>query len=158
MMRLGSPLQALHSALAQALYQDLPLITYQNRDWDAWRNMSTQAQADALRNRTEPRITATRRPREDDVEVIMFPQTWGSTALGYGGIGGASVTSAYTVVVHDGDMYCVYFGEGECAYKVRYSELTTEGREQLRADIRDHHMSDRAKWASRYPRLNPQIT
>lgn len=153
-MRLGSPLQAVHSALAQALYKDLPDITYENRDWDAWRNMSKQEQADAIRNRTEPRVLATRRPREDDVEVFMFPQTWGSTALGYGGMGGAAVTSAYTVVVCDGDLHCVYFGEGECAYKIRYSELTPEGREQLRADIRDHNMCDRAKWASRYKLKN----
>jgi hypothetical protein len=156
-MRLGSPLQAVHSALAQALYKDLPDITYENRDWAAWHKLDKQAQADAIRTRTEPRVTLTRRPLEHDVEVIMFPQTWGSTALGYGGMGGAAVTSAYTVVVHDLDVYCVYFGEGECAYKIRYSELTPDGREQLRIDISNHNMCERARVRSRYP-LAAQIS
>jgi hypothetical protein len=150
-MRLGSPLQAVHSALAQALYKDLPDIPYESRDWAAWHKLNKQAQADAIRNRTEPRVSLTRRPREDDVEVIMFPQTWGSTALGYGGMGGAAVTEAYTVVVCKGDLYCVYFGEGECAYTIKYSELTSEGRERLREDIRNHTMPSRSSMRSRYP-------
>ena len=153
-MRLGSPLQALHSALAQALYKDLPAITYENRDWEAWRKLDKQAQAEAIRARTEPRVSATRRPCEHDVEVIMFPQTWGSTALGYGGMGGASVTSAYTVVIRDHDIHCVYFGEGDLAYQINYGELTPAGREQLRADLASHMMPERSKMRARYPLQN----
>ena len=149
-MRLGHPLLAVHSALSQALLQDLPDISYENRDWLAWRSMDKQAQTDAIRTRTEPRVTATRRPHEDDVEVLMFPQTWGSTALGYGGMGGASVTSAYTVIVHDHNTYCVYFGGGECAYRLTLQDMSAAGRDHLRADIQSHNMSDRNRAAARY--------
>src|SRR5688572_32566230 len=30
------------------------------------------------------------------MEIFSFPQTWNSTALGFGGIGGAMITSAMT--------------------------------------------------------------
>jgi len=79
-MQLGNPLLALHSALAAALHKDLPHITYQTRDWDAWRSLSKEEQADAIRNRSEPRKDCVRRPVDHDVEVVLFPQTWGSTA------------------------------------------------------------------------------
>ena len=141
---------AVHSALAQALYKDLPDISYTNRDWEAWRALSKEAQGVALKNNLVPMVQATRRHREDDVEVLMFPQTWGSTALGYGGMGGASVTSAYTLIVHDHNTYCVYFGEGELAYQIKYSELTDAGKNHLRADIQSQHMADRQKSHSRY--------
>ena len=149
-MRLGSALMAVHSALAQALYKDLPDISYTNRDWGAWRALSKEEQGVAIKHNQVPMVQATRRPREDDVEVLMFPQTWGSTALGYGGMGGASVTSAYTVVVHDHACWCVYFGEGELAYLVQYSELTDSGKENLRLDIQTQNMVDRQKSHLRY--------
>lgn len=141
---------ALHNALAQALYKDLPDISYTNRDWSAWRALSKEAQGVALKHNQVPMVQATRRPREDDVEILMWPQTWGSTALGYGGMGGASVTSAYTVIVHDHVNYCVYFGEGELAYQIKYSDLTDAGKNHLRADIQGQHMADRQTAHSRY--------
>lgn len=48
-----------------------------------------------------------------EFEFYMFPQIWGSTSLGFGGIGGQAMTSAYTTVIVD-DYYgwCgVFFGE-----------------------------------------------
>lgn len=150
-MRAGHPLLDLHAALSQALLQDLPDITYHTRDWAAWNQMDKQAQAEAIRTKTEPRVTGTRRPHDDDVEVIMFVQSWGSTALGYGGIGGAAVTSAYTIIVSDGDCHCVYFGGRALAYKVKYSELTDQGKENLRQDILSQNMMDRHKAYTRYP-------
>ena len=55
-------------------------------------------------------------PKVYDCSVTMFEQSWGSTCLGFPGIGGQSFTSAYTVIVEgpNGD-YCVYFG-GRFAY------------------------------------------
>jgi hypothetical protein len=49
----------------------------------------------------------------------MFTQTWGSTALGHGGMGGASVTTAYTIVLecYATQEFLVYFG-GQVCYKV----------------------------------------
>ena len=59
-----------------------------------------------------------RRPSMDDIQVYSFPQQWGSTALGFGGVGGAAMTTAQTVVVvgYNRDA-CVYFG-GQFAYRV----------------------------------------
>lgn len=36
-----------------------------------------------------------------ELEMDMFLQTWGDTSLGFGGIGGQTMTSAYTAVVRD---------------------------------------------------------
>lgn len=55
----------------------------------------------------------------DDLHVFVFPQTWSSTALGFGGVGGQVMTTAYTIAVLD--MYrcnaCVFF-DGTLAYQV----------------------------------------
>ena len=50
----------------------------------------------------------------EDYELYSFPQTWGSTALGFSGIGGQVVTSAYTTVIHylPLGVFGVYFNEG----------------------------------------------
>lgn len=61
----------------------------------------------------------TRRPFEHEMSVIMFPQSWGSTALGFGGMGGSAITDAYTVIVRHPNRreVCVYFN-GEFAYRI----------------------------------------
>lgn len=57
--------------------------------------------------------------RNPEVEVYVFPQIWGSTALGFNGIGGQAMTSAYTTVVSDLNegYHSVFFGEA-LAYTV----------------------------------------
>lgn len=54
-----------------------------------------------------------------EFSMWMFPQTWGSTALGFGGIGGQAITEAYTVVVHEdiSNYVGVFFGE-RLAYSI----------------------------------------
>ena len=74
----------------------------------------------AVKNHTVPVITKTRRVYTHEVEVVMFQQTWGSTALGYGGIGGAVSTPAYTVVVSYENHMRVYFGGGRLVYELGY--------------------------------------
>lgn len=52
-------------------------------------------------------------------ELYDFDQTWASTALGFGGIGGAALTTERTYVfipIWDVEHAYVYFG-GEFAYK-----------------------------------------
>jgi hypothetical protein len=46
-----------------------------------------------------------------ELEVYSFPQMWGSTALGFGGIGGAAMTKAQTTIVlpEDRSAAHVYF-------------------------------------------------
>ena len=48
-----------------------------------------------------------------EVDMYMFPQMWGSTALGFGGIGGQAMTTASTVIVEDyqNGYYSVFFGD-----------------------------------------------
>lgn len=56
---------------------------------------------------------------QNSLEVYAFPQIWGSTALGFNGIGGSAMTSDTTVVVlslHN-ERAAVYFG-GRHAYDV----------------------------------------
>jgi hypothetical protein len=74
-----------------------------------------------------------RRPTLHDVEVYSFPQTWSSTALGFGGIGGQAFTTAQTVVVSDLQHACVYFG-GQLAY-------TKAMTQELVADMQRHQMA-----------------
>lgn len=50
----------------------------------------------------------------------MFEQTWGSTSLGFGGIGGQAITSAYTTVVRDiYSGWCGVFFDESLAYKIK---------------------------------------
>ena len=137
-MRLGTPFDALHEAVAAAVHRDLPEITYQDRDWDAYRALSKEQQGAAMKTDTVPKVTKTRRVQADEVEVVMFPQTWGSTALGYGGMGGAAITGAYTVVVSYETHICVYFGYGRLAYRLDYAEMSAEGRK----DLHGHSLKD----------------
>jgi len=52
-------------------------------------------------------------------DVYTFPQTWGSTAMGFGGIGGASVTTATTTVIISRTRHyaAVFFGQ-KLAYEI----------------------------------------
>ena len=66
--------------------------------------------------------------RMDDFEVHMFEQIWGSTTLGFGGIGGQSMTTANTYVfvpVTCNQNAFVYFGS-QFAYEVEYCDHLKE--------------------------------
>lgn len=127
-MQLGSPLNAISAAIGAALHRDLPDIEYQDRDWEQYKKG------------VDVRVTKTRRPSEYDIEVVVFPQTWGSTALGYGGIGGAAMTPAYTIIVTSGYTSCVYFGGSRLAYKIDLSRLSHGGMQRWLRDIAGHAM------------------
>ena len=53
----------------------------------------------------------------EDISIHVTLQTWGSTACGWGGIGGAAMTTAMNVVIHNHytDLVFVYWG-GDLAY------------------------------------------
>ena len=77
----------------------------------------------------------TRRPTEHDIDSVeQFQQTWGSTALGFGGIGGASMTTATTTIIRYRNWIVVYFG-GRFAYKVQNPSR------QMLDDIRNQSMA-----------------
>jgi hypothetical protein len=70
-----------------------------------------------------------------EFEFTMFSQTWGSTALGFGTMGGQMITSAYTTVVEDiYSGWCgVFFGEA-LAYKIKNPN------EKFKKDVYNHDM------------------
>jgi hypothetical protein len=58
--------------------------------------------------------------KHPNFDFIMFPQVWGSTALGFNTIGGQALTKAYTVIAHEiyANIALVFFGE-EFAYLIK---------------------------------------
>ena len=64
------------------------------------------------------------RPTAVDFELFTFEQTWSSTALGFGGIGGCAMTTAntYVLVPVTCNQPCLVYFAGRFAYKADYSE------------------------------------
>lgn len=63
-------------------------------------------------------------PSFDDFDLEIFDQTWGSTALGFGGIGGQAMTTARTYVFLPAtcNQKCFVYFAGKFAYAVPWSE------------------------------------
>ena len=77
-----------------------------------------------------------RRKEIEKYNVYDFDQTWASTALGFGGVGGSAMTTARTYVLipeSDEEKAYVYFG-GEFAYRVPINN-------RFRFDLRAHSMA-----------------
>ena len=72
--------------------------------------------------------TETPKPSIDDFELYTFNQTWGSTALGFGGIGGQAMTTArtYVFVPVTCNQKCFVYFAGRFAYKADYCKALTE--------------------------------
>lgn len=91
--------------------------------------------------------TRDRHAHIDDFDVYVFEQTWGSTALGFGGIGGQAMTNenTYVFIPLNCDQPCfVYFGS-RFAYKVEYSDIFMN-------DVRSGHVES----VSRSGKYTPQ--
>jgi len=148
-MQIESPFEALHNAMSHAVMVDLPDIRYWQRDWVAYRALPKK-EADVIRGDGEgPGEWKTRRPLPSEVRVTMFDDIWPSTALGYGGIGGAAMTPAYTVIVSCDDVHCVYFGGGPLAYTVDRAKQSIIGAVHFDADLSKRHMVSKSE-AHRY--------
>lgn len=82
----------------------------------------------------------TPRPTLDDFDLYTFEQMWGSTALGFGGIGGSAMTSArtYVFVPVSCNQKCFVYFAGRFAYAVNYSEKFME-------DVRNGNMETVAR-------------
>lgn len=139
-MRDGDPFKQLHEAVAAATFRDLPDIEYWQRDWKAFRALPKEESA-KLGPEGGPGKYERRRPTTDEASVIMFPQTWGSTACGYGGMRGSAMTTVYTILVSYGGVSCVYFGCGRLAYHIDHRKQSAKGREQFEADIAKANMA-----------------
>lgn len=125
-MNAGNPLESLHASLAHATYVGLSEIVYEDRDW-----------AHYYKTKEDKRVTKRRRPTDYDCNVVMFPQEWSSTALGFGGIGGQALTSAYVCIVECQmtNEYAVYFG-GRHAYTIK------DPNQKFNEDIANQRMAD----------------
>ncbi len=73
-------------------------------NYEAWKNADWEEYED--------------RPFRSECEVYSFPQSWSSTALGFGGIGGQAFTTAQTTVVIHNENAAVYFGD-RLAYVIK---------------------------------------
>lgn len=71
----------------------------------------------------------------DDFAMYIFEQTWGSTALGFDGIGGQAMTTANTYVFVPVTCHqnCFVYFDGRFAYQVPCSKSFME-------DVRNHSM------------------
>ena len=76
------------------------------------------------------------RPSIDDFELYTFNQAWGSTALGFGGIGGQAITNArtYVFVPVTCNQKCFVYFAGRFAYQADYCNSLVE-------DIRNQNMA-----------------
>lgn len=150
-MQLPSPIATVASALHHAAFVALPLISYQTRDLAAMRGWSAEKRMEATRTKTEPQKTVVRRPMDSECEVhAMFAQTWGSTSLGYGGIGGAAMTPAYTVVIAGPQGHLAVYWNGRFAYLVDQSKQTLEQRRALHEDLTNRLTVGRMEAVARY--------
>ena len=126
----------LHMVMAHAVYEGFPEYEYESRDFS---NPDRDARVVKKTRHTEYNLTV----------KAMFPQVWGSTAMGFGGIGGAAITTAYTTVVEsDIDASCcVYFG-GQFAYRIERPN------EQFFEDLMKQQMTQVSGAKKRYERTN----
>lgn len=107
-----------------ACAKDLPSISYKRKIHKA-----------GVKYQDMPEEDAERRPQPYEVEVYSFPQTWSSTALGFGGMGGSAMTTAQTTVVLNHRAVSVYFGT-QFAYSI--PAITQE----FMDDVRKHRVAD----------------
>jgi hypothetical protein len=122
-MHINSYISEISKSIEQAKYVHLSKVVY--NEW----NRVTQKSDGPERSKF----------LEDcEIDVYSFPQTWGSTALGFGGLGGSAMTNAVTVVItsHMSSEAVVYFG-GRFAYKIeKYNSKFIQ-------DISNHRMASR---------------
>lgn len=120
------------SAIYSAIHKDLSDIEYEYKSPKQYKS-------------GEAGVLKKRRPElYDVVNLIVFSQSWGSTALGHGGLGGGAITNALTVLVCGPNVdWCVYFG-GRFAYRIeRPNEVFFQ-------DINNRRMTETASAKKRY--------
>ena len=124
-------LDQITAAVTQALEKDLPEV--EDESWGI------------VDGRAAKVATVKRRPMPHEVEIYSFPQTWGSTALGFGGVGGQAMTTAQTVIVTLEAKAWVYIG-GRLAYTV----ADFYRNESFMQDMRAHNVAALHQSSKRY--------
>ena len=152
-MNATNPIETLAGCMAHAAYVAFPEYKYQDRDWakhDKWRATLTREEMKTAVAPADCFIEKSRKHSFYDLTLYnMFPQSWGSTALGFGGIGGQAITSAYVCIIESNLVggYAVYFG-GRLAYVINRPN------EKFIEDIQRHRMVDARLGKATYERTN----
>lgn len=152
-MNATNPIETLAGCMAHAAYVAFPEYVYQDRDWtkhDKWRSTLTREEMKTAVAPADCFIMKARKHTMYDLTLYnMFPQTWSSTALGFGGIGGQAITSAYVCII-ESDLvggYAVYFGG-------RFAYVINRPNEKFIEDIQRHRMVDAKLGKATYERTN----
>lgn len=152
-MNATNPIETLAGCMAHAAYEAFPEYKYKDRDWakhDKWRSTLTREEMKTAVAPADCFVEKSRKHTMYDLTVYnMFPQTWSSTALGFGGIGGQAITSAYVCII-ESDLvggFAVYFG-GRLAYVINRPN------EKFIEDIQRHRMVDAKLGKATYERTN----
>jgi hypothetical protein len=138
--------------MAHAAYEAFPEYKYQDRNWakhDQWRATLTIEQRKTAVAPPDCFVEKTRKHSFYDLTVYsMFPQTWSSTALGFGGIGGQAITSAYVCIIESNLVggYAVYFSS-------RLAYVINRPNEKFIEDISRHRMVDAKLGKKTYERI-----
>lgn len=129
-MNATNPIETLAASMAHAAYQAFPEYVYQDRNWDKYGKWRDRLSREEMKTAVAPADCYIEKTRRHSLYYLtahsMFVQTWGSTALGFGGIGGQAITSAYVCVIESNlisGQYAVYFG-GMLAYVIDRPNLT----------------------------------
>lgn len=152
-MNASNPIETLAVSMAHAAYEAFPEYKYQDRNWakhDQWRSTLTIEQRKTAVAPPDCFVEKSRKHSLYDLTVYsMFPQTWSSTALGFGGIGGQAISSAYVCVIESNLVggYAVYFG-GRLAYVINRPN------EKFWEDIAQKRMVDARLGKTTYERTN----
>jgi hypothetical protein len=72
--------------------------------------------------------------------MYTFEQTWGTTSLGFSGVGGSAITEArtYVFIPRIDNQPCIVYFAGQFAYAVPYSKVFME-------DVKNHNMEPQYK-------------
>jgi hypothetical protein len=147
-----NPIETLAACMAHAAYEAFPEYKYQDRNWakhDQWRATLTIEQRKTAVAPPDCFVEKTRKHSFYDLTVYsMFPQTWSSTALGFGGIGGQAITSAYVCIIESNLVggYAVYFSS-------RLAYVINRPNEKFIEDIERHRMVDAKLGKKTYERI-----
>jgi hypothetical protein len=111
-MQLENPIESVAAALHQAALRDARPMIRPEVKYEPRKDRPGM-------DRVETGKMLEHRPEVYRLELFaMFAQMWSSTALGFGGIGGAAMTPAYTTIILGPERdFCVYF-RGRFAYRI----------------------------------------
>ncbi len=157
MDRTAHPIETLSACVHHAALSALPDLVYEEVDSKALFQLSAQERQELRRREQEgdssamPKRQVVRRPTAEECEATaMFPQTWGSTALGFGGLGGQAMTRAYTIVIQGPDGTLAVYWNGRLGYLIPATGPSEEQRQAWKEDLRKMWTAPRREASSRY--------